>query len=158
MPPKPILIRWATWISVALYYAENYDSSRNVIDSLDEEDAASIKIIKDLLQKEELRADLSYIKAHFGILPNAIQSLEQMNLPLLRTLKIFEDTVSDLSTAPGDIGKLISAKFKRVTDANKGLKTVKVIRNILAGLPGIHVVDLLPDEIASFKFANFCRS
>src|SRR6266699_2470582 len=31
LPPKPVITRWGTWIEAALYYADNYDSIKIII-------------------------------------------------------------------------------------------------------------------------------
>ncbi|KAL4083671.1 hypothetical protein QTP88_028987 [Uroleucon formosanum] len=43
LPPEPILTRWGAWISAVLYYSENFQTVKNIIESFDENDALSIK-------------------------------------------------------------------------------------------------------------------
>ncbi|CAH0552912.1 unnamed protein product [Brassicogethes aeneus] len=42
LPPQPILTRWGTWLNAACYYANNFEKIREILESLDEDDAASI--------------------------------------------------------------------------------------------------------------------
>lgn len=32
LPPEPILTRWGTWISAAIYYSENFQTVKHVIE------------------------------------------------------------------------------------------------------------------------------
>lgn len=43
LPPEPILIRWGSWISTAMYYSENFQTVKHIIERFDENEALSIK-------------------------------------------------------------------------------------------------------------------
>lgn len=47
LPPDPIVTRWGSWINAAIYYCENLNTVRRVIEKLDEDDAVSIKKTKN---------------------------------------------------------------------------------------------------------------
>ena len=40
LPPQPVLTRWGTWLNAALYYANNFDTIKTVVDSLNPEEAS----------------------------------------------------------------------------------------------------------------------
>ena len=44
LPPQPILKRWGTWVEAAMYYAQHFRAFATVVNSLDPEEAASIRI------------------------------------------------------------------------------------------------------------------
>lgn len=70
LPPQPILTRWGTWISAAIYYATNFEKIIEIIDQLNEEDAASIKITKYIALKSGIHSDLAFILSHFAHFPS----------------------------------------------------------------------------------------
>lgn len=37
LPPKPVLTRWATWLTAVTYYVDNFNSIKSVISELDDE-------------------------------------------------------------------------------------------------------------------------
>ena len=76
LPPRPVVTRWGTWLDAAVYYATYLDQFSSVVDTLDEDDAASIEEVQQLLKRAALREDLAYIAAHFSDLPDGIKKLE----------------------------------------------------------------------------------
>ena len=50
LPPATIVTRWVTSLSAALYYVENISSVKSPVDVLDEDDALSIEIVRNLLK------------------------------------------------------------------------------------------------------------
>jgi len=42
LPPEPIITRWGTWLDAALFYANNFEKFKNVIESLTD-DALSVE-------------------------------------------------------------------------------------------------------------------
>ncbi|XP_018496631.1 uncharacterized protein LOC100905696 [Galendromus occidentalis] len=72
-PPEPILTRWGTWLSAALYYARHLEDIRRVLEELDESEAAAIKKSKDLLLNTSVKSHLTFIAANFSALPDYIK-------------------------------------------------------------------------------------
>jgi hypothetical protein len=48
LPPKPVLTRWGSWILAAVYYANNFNRIKKVVEMLDESEAASVAKAKKL--------------------------------------------------------------------------------------------------------------
>jgi hypothetical protein len=64
LPPKPVLTRWATWLDAAMYYCENYSTIEKTVSELDNNEAPSIKFVKELFSSD-LSGKLAYIKSKF---------------------------------------------------------------------------------------------
>ena len=85
LPPQPILTRWGTWLGAAVYYAKNLDSVSLVVNALDENEAASIRMAQELLEDHSLRDNLAFIEAHSGCIPSVIKKLEEGSAPLVES-------------------------------------------------------------------------
>lgn len=68
LPPEPVITRWGTWLTAAIYYADNYSDISAVIEALDGEEAVAIERTKKILTDCHLKRDLNLIKIHFGFL------------------------------------------------------------------------------------------
>ena len=121
LPPQPVLTRWGTWISAALYCCNNFSVVKDIVDGLDVEDASSIRIVKSLIQKQSMQNDLSFITASFSNIPKAIVALEQQNLTLVNALQLFMEIIEEIDQVPGDKGKLVQQKCSKVMLANTDL-------------------------------------
>ena len=100
LPPQPIITRWGTWISAAVYYASNFLSVIKVVNALEDE-ASSIIAAKKLLESSEVKNDLKFIAAEFGFLPQVLCQLQERGQPLTKSIKIVDDVVQRLETVPG---------------------------------------------------------
>lgn len=80
LPPEPVITRWGTWINAAIYYAENNDVIKKVVNSLDSNDSVAIANIKDLNSNEEskIMRELLYVNTHLNFIPNAIKNWRHM--------------------------------------------------------------------------------
>jgi len=68
LPPQPIITRWGTWINAAIYYCENIQNIRNIIEQFDTDNAVSILQAKEVLSEKSLDSSLIYIKSIFKLL------------------------------------------------------------------------------------------
>ena len=68
LPPTPTVIRWGTWLSAVVYYADNFDTFKSVMDELDKDDASSIEIVQNLLSDNNSKNDVAYISANLSFL------------------------------------------------------------------------------------------
>lgn len=68
LPPEPIITRWGTWLKAAIYYCDNFDAVKSVINTFDDEDAEAIRLAKQAFACEHIVADLAYIKCNFASL------------------------------------------------------------------------------------------
>jgi len=77
LPPQPIVTRWSTWLTAALYYCEHFPIIEAIINQFDKGDAISIAKCQQLLSGDiNLKNKLIYIKSNFSNLPVAITKLE----------------------------------------------------------------------------------
>lgn len=152
LPPQPVLTRWGTWLSAALYYATNFNKIRDIVNQFSEGDASSIGIVKELLLKESLRQDLSFMASHFSILPNAITSLEKKNEPLVNSLKVVSDLMQSINSIPGAKARTVIEKCQRVLSANRDFEKIKYIGKVLGG-ESSGIIQMDPLTVARFKFA-----
>ena len=68
LPPAPIVTRWRAWLSSVLYYANDFDSVKSVVDELDKDDAQSIEILQNLLKDSSVTNTLAYIYSNLSLL------------------------------------------------------------------------------------------
>ncbi len=80
-PPEPTMTRKGTWIRAACFYTTNLASIKDIVNSFNPEDARNIKEAQQLLKKDSLVADLSYIASNLGFLVGVIMQLEEAGLP-----------------------------------------------------------------------------
>ena len=64
--------------------------------------------------KSTLQHNLTYILANYSSLPDSITQLEERNLPLVESLKVFQGSVNRINKAYGDVGKAVSDKCAKV--------------------------------------------
>ncbi|XP_018496447.1 uncharacterized protein LOC100899436 [Galendromus occidentalis] len=121
LPPQPILTRWGTWIEAAIYYSANFVAFSSVVAALDENDASSIRVVKDLLESANLKENLAFIEAHFGILPRCIEMLVKKEALVVDSTDIFKKTLLDLRRTPGAVGEKIRRKCDLVLSNNPDL-------------------------------------
>ena len=151
--PKPVITRWGTWINAALYYAKYYDEVKAVVESLDEDEAASIEIAQSIFQKDSVKHDLTFIAAHIRGLPESITKLETRNLPLTESLEIFNLAVTEIASIPGTQGRSLRNKFKKIVEKNSDLPKLQKIAKILSGSREEFSLDYTPEQLISFMYA-----
>ena len=83
LPPQPIVTRWGTWLTAALYYCEHFPIIEVIINQFDKGDAISIAKCQQLLIGDiNLKNKLIYIKSNFSHLPVAITKQETSGFTL----------------------------------------------------------------------------
>lgn len=60
LPPSPVITRWGTWIEAALYYAENYEKIKTLVEKIGVGDSAALKALSSLWS-DNLKCQLAYI-------------------------------------------------------------------------------------------------
>jgi len=155
LPPQPVVTRWGTWIEAAIFFSQNFDSIKQVIDKLPA-DAISVTKAKKLFAKPIVKRHLAYIEANLSNIPPAIEKLETCGLPLTESLEVVQTLSDQLASAPGKTAKKIAKQFEVVKGKNQGLTVVKEIALVLSGEnpqdAGI-VQDISPNIMAQFKYA-----
>ena len=82
LPSEPVITRWSTWINAAIFYAENFDGIKEVIDQFDPDDSIAIKKSQDSFNDKVVERDLHFIKNYFSCIPETIIQLEKFGLEL----------------------------------------------------------------------------
>ncbi len=59
--PEPIITRWGSWISAALYYAENLDEVAKVVESINEDEGIILNNAKNAVNQNDLKQMLGEI-------------------------------------------------------------------------------------------------
>lgn len=127
LPPQPVITRWGTWLKAALYYAENYDSVKNVILNLPN-DSVTITRVKTLFESDVSIENLNFIQKYFNELPSVITVLETRGLSLTKSFETFDNFVYSLETIPGDFGARLREYVKELKLKNPGYKELNEIR------------------------------
>lgn len=156
LPPEPIITRWGTWLDATDYYCKHIQSIRNVFMKLDD-DSASILKVKNILDDQQLDANLVCITANFGIISKSITQLEKRGLKLVDSINILNKIIDDMNiidTQSKSI-KSVVEKLKKVLEKNKGFNTLRIISNILNGTEENidELGDLNASEMVYFKYA-----
>ncbi|KAL4149936.1 hypothetical protein QTP88_003787 [Uroleucon formosanum] len=102
---QPIITRWGTWLEATSYYADNLNSIKLVLLSLEENTAKSIKNAIALFENRIIQNDLAYIKSNFGFITQSILKLENASLLLDKNLEIVENTKYKLGQNKGPIAE-----------------------------------------------------
>lgn len=156
LPPEPIITRWGTWVKAACYYCEHHETLKSIVNSLDKEEAISIKNAQKYFADLSLAANLVFIKSNFGFIPDVMTSLEVKHMPLSDAVKIIEDVFLKLNQVPGTVGKMIQGKMNDVLEKNEGYQTLAQISKILTGEETSMVripENLSLGDLAYFKYA-----
>jgi len=155
MPPRPIITRWATWINAVNYYANNFENISLVFDTLNSEEAASIQIVKDLLQDNTIKMDIIFISSNYGHLVDSITQLESYGKRLSEQIKIVTNAVNLIEQVHAKEAVAVKEKLVNVIKKNTGFSILQNISSMLTGLPVINEVNekYTIDETLAFKFA-----
>lgn len=128
LPPSPVVTRWGTWIEAALYYADNFETVKCVVESFDPTASVSIKEAQNVLEKDGLREDLIFIRANLACISSAILKLEKKGLTLKSSIDLVQGVVDSLSHLEK---KDYFEKISMVLGKNKGYSRLKKISEIL---------------------------
>lgn len=135
-PPQPVLTRWGSWISAAIYYARHQEEVKVVLTALNPNDAVAIKQAQEAIANPNIRADLAYINAHFGRIPEAIEHLEARNLTLQQSLGIINDVQEGLSAVSTGVALVAKQKLEALLAKNTGLVAIREVAEALGGEQG----------------------
>ena len=156
LPPRPVLTRWGTWLEAVEYYAQNFNSVKAVIESIDPNEAKCVEQAQKLLKDNAVRRDLCFISSSFTFLRITLQDLQADGLSIAQTLELIGFAKDKLEQLKGDTAKAVSAKFGSTLTKNKDLREIEVISRILDGEEA-EIEGLLetfdPARISSFKYA-----
>lgn len=153
MPPEPIFTRFGTWLEAAIYYCDNFDAVRSVVDSFDSEEAVSIEKAQELFASREIKSQLAYIKSNFTVIVRAITKLQTQGLELNESVEINEMIFLKMNSLTR---KEFANKLKAVHVRNVGYDTIREIRDVLyegKNSDNEYVQKLSPAEIGMFKYS-----
>ena len=91
LPLQPIITRWGTWLKAVEYQSQHFDKFKSVVLTLDESDAASIRICKKLLADDSVRNAIAYVHSNFTSVCAAITSLEKRGVLLVDSIKVVKN-------------------------------------------------------------------
>lgn len=153
LPPEPIITRWGTWLTAAVYYCDNFCQVKSVVDFFDDDDAEAIRLAKLAFADGNVKADLTYIKNNFESLISSTIKLESQGLALAESVEIISSVQNTLSSlAQTEFNQKMDAVLRR----NPGFRNVVDINNVLNKRmqpTENYVQSLTPRELASFKYA-----
>jgi hypothetical protein len=158
LPPQPLITRWGTWLDAALYYSKNFEAIKKFIEEeLNGEDAVSIRLSQELLNKPNIKRDLAVISTSFSTFSKILTILEEHGLSLDAALSHLTAVEQQFETLSGSELDTIKAKLANIVSKNVGLGKLRMIQAIEQASesqqPLTSDIDLTPNEIASFKFA-----
>ncbi|VVC34378.1 Hypothetical protein CINCED_3A015122 [Cinara cedri] len=81
LPHKPIITILGTWLNAELFYANDFEEFKNVIDSLTD-DATTVEKLKQLVQNNAVKCGLAFIKLHLSELSMNLKNLLDSNSEL----------------------------------------------------------------------------
>lgn len=166
-PPKPAQTRWGTVINACLYYVNYFDEVKNVVDTLDSKDAASIAEAKKAMGSSKAKTELNEVKYYLGTLPNVIKKLETRHETLDNTLQTMQATIRIMEQYADRVkptGPHFRKKLSDVLFNNHGYEIMCQIDSILKGIeinfdrvkktrPDIKIPALEKDDFPYFEFA-----
>lgn len=154
LPPKPIVIRWGTWLEACEYYSDHFSEIKNIIEQLDE-DSAAVSKGKRLFREnaDDLITQLCSLKQNYVFLKNSITSLEKQGMSLTQSLKIVKETINQMTSVPDTV---VRQTLQTILQKNPGLKAVTALSEIDMSVVKQfdQLKDMSPTELACFKYAS----
>lgn len=153
LPPDVIVSRWGTWLNAASFFANNFPQFSEVIDKLPN-DSKHVDKMKTLFKKKnQLAADLAFIKTYLASLPVAITRLETRGLSLNQQIEIVDNVRSALHLIPGTRGMTIKKKADSVFTKNDGFQVLHDLNQALIDGSAISTVSDDPNILSAYTFA-----
>jgi len=114
IPPEPVLIKWGTWLKADIFNCDNFPILKKVIDESSSQKSLSQSVLKckTVFYLETIENNIIFIKAHFLILVTSIKSLEKLNVSLVNSINLIENTIDQLQKNTG-------RKWKKIINFNK---------------------------------------
>ncbi|XP_003744005.1 uncharacterized protein LOC100907991 [Galendromus occidentalis] len=152
LPPEPVITRWGTWLTAALYYATHFEVVREVVNQLDSSGAVAIAESQNIMRDSRLPSDLAFIATNFANFPVFIKMLEDTSQPLHDTVSLLRDIERCVGAIAGSRASPIKEKFQRILHSNPGLSIMCEIESSHQG-GHISLTDFSIEELASFRYA-----
>lgn len=159
LPPEPILTRWDTWVPATLYYSENFQKIKTVVDGFDVEEAMAIQKAQEAFEDKQVRNDLTFIAAHFSFFPDLIQKPESQGLTVVKQIGLVNDGIGFVRLVPGDHGAILTKKLEAVLKRNPDLKALEKVAAVLRGDSDVDLPATMSPQMASnLKYAPILAS
>lgn len=159
VPPQPIFTRWGTWLDATSYYADNFNSIKSVLLSLNENTTKSIRNAIALFENKDIKNDLAYIKSNFGFITQSILKLKNAPLSLDENLEIVENTKIKFGQNNGTTSEKLNEKLQNILEKNRWLKFMFIIYDSLnaGNLDEDFHYDLTSREVKNLKTQKLCH-
>lgn len=151
LPPEPVITRWGTWLTAAIYYADNYSDISAVIEALDGEEAVAIERTKKILTDCHLKRDLNLIKIHFGFLVETMTKLQAGQMEMEDSLNLLNEAEKKILAIKTPRLQPIVVKLREVLKKNSGLNKIKRISNAMDN--GDEIDPYTCKEMMALKYA-----
>lgn len=141
-----------------MYYCENFETIKKVVNLLNADDAFAIGKVKNIMSETDLESNLVFIYINYELLATAITSLETQGTLLTDAIKTVENVENKLTSVKCNKALQFLKKFEQVIEKNLGFKTLSKISKLMLGeemrmdnSPG----DFSCDSLLYFKYAQF---
>ena len=106
---------------------------KQVIDSFDSDEAASIKKAQDSMSDANVIQDLSFLSAIYTFLVSKIDDLQQKESSMGNALHTLNTVEQKINSIPGAVGIRVSNKLKAVISKNTDLEVLRYCNKTLSG-------------------------
>jgi hypothetical protein len=155
LPPEPVLTRWGTWLEAVEYYSKHVLAVQSVLQHIADNEAKAVGKAKLAVQDTGTRAEIAYIHANFGFIPNLIRVVESRGVRLSESLLRVDESRGLLRGVAGRVPELVHEKLDSILLKNEGLETLRLISAVLTGdsKEPVPQFEFTPEELALFQFA-----
>lgn len=154
LPPEPVVTRWGTWLEAVNFYADHFDSLKDVVSRFNPEDSSAVREAQTLFEDPLLAVEVQLIKTNFTFLARSIRKLETGGLPLLESLDVVNQVGEELAKITSPVGRHVSRKFEAVLQKNPGYSTLKAVGNVMASAPNATLPENVPAGLLpAYKYA-----
>lgn len=80
LPPEPVVTRWGTWIEAVLFYNENFEAIKGVVNDFDSAESMTVCQSKEAFNDSSIKKNMAVICTHFSYIPASIKKLETHGL------------------------------------------------------------------------------
>lgn len=152
LPPEPVITRWGTWLEAAIFYHENFQKIKAVIESFND-NADCISKAKEAFRNSAIQANLAYVVSHFKIILQTTKALEASAEPLCENIRRIENLREELKNAPGKIAKIVAKRLEEILIKNPGYSRLLETAQILSGESTNIPLKMTSAELPCFKYA-----
>nr|CAI5833438.1 unnamed protein product [Callosobruchus analis] len=142
--------RWGNWLKAVLFYAENFEAIKEVVEQFDSSEAIAINSSQLAFENPSIKQNIALIATHFSNIPDAIERLETKNLSLCKSLEILEKIIEHSNALPNSLSEKVRGKLNAALYKNPCLEGIKKVNAFINGTGQI-----LPEEVSAEMAPNF---